>query len=401
VAGSADRSVIVGGARTPIGKFSGGLKDFTAMDLGGIAIEAALQRAGISGADVDYVIMGQVLQAGQGQITARQAAVKGGIPMDVPALTINKVCLSGLSAIAMADQLIRAGEFDVVVAGGMESMTQAPFLLPKARAGYRYGNAEILDATFHDGLFDAFDKMAMGEATETVNDKFGFTREEQDEYAAKSHELAAAAIKEGRFADEIVPVPVPQRKGDPILITEDEGVRPGTTTESLGKLKPAFRKDGTITAGNASQISDGAAAVVVMSRAAAERLGVTDRILAEVGAHGVVAGPDNSLQLQPANAIRAAVAKSDVALEDLKAIEVNEAFAAVGLASQKDLGLSNDVFNVNGGAIALGHPIGASGARLALTVIHELKRRGGGAGAAALCGGGGQGDALILHVPTA
>ncbi|MCW2680665.1 MAG: acetyl-CoA C-acetyltransferase [Frankiales bacterium] len=401
MAGSADRSVIVGGARTPIGKFSGGLKDFTAMDLGGIAIEAALQRAGISGADVDYVIMGQVLQAGQGQITARQAAVKGGIPMDVPALTINKVCLSGLSAIAMADQLIRAGEFDVVVAGGMESMTQAPFLLPKARAGYRYGNAEILDATFHDGLFDAFDKMAMGEATETVNDKFGFTREEQDEYAAKSHELAAAAIKEGRFADEIVPVPVPQRKGDPILITEDEGVRPGTTTESLGKLKPAFRKDGTITAGNASQISDGAAAVVVMSRAAAERLGVTDRILAEVGAHGVVAGPDNSLQLQPANAIRAAVAKSDVALEDLKAIEVNEAFAAVGLASQKDLGLSNDVFNVNGGAIALGHPIGASGARLALTVIHELKRRGGGAGAAALCGGGGQGDALILHVPTA
>jgi acetyl-CoA C-acetyltransferase len=400
VAGSADRSVIVGGARTPIGKFSGGLKDFTAMDLGGIAIEAALERAGIAGSDVDYVIMGQVLQAGQGQITARQAAVKGGIPMDVPALTINKVCLSGLNAIALADQLIRAGEFDVVVAGGMESMTQAPFLLPKARQGYRYGNAEILDATFHDGLFDAFDKMAMGEATETVNDKHGFTREEQDEYAARSHELAAAAIKEGRFADEIVAVPVPQRKGDPVLISEDEGVRPGTTTESLGKLKPAFRKDGTITAGNASQISDGAAAVVVMSRAAAERLGVTDRILAEVGASGVVAGPDNSLQLQPANAVRAAVAKSDVALEDLKVIEVNEAFAAVGLASQKDLGLGNDVFNPNGGAIALGHPIGASGARLALTVIHELKRRGGGAGAAALCGGGGQGDALILHVPT-
>ena len=401
MAGTADRSVIVGGARTPIGKFSGGLKDFTAMDLGGIAIEAALERAGISGSDVDYVIMGQVLQAGQGQITARQAAVKGGIPMDVPALTINKVCLSGLSAIAMADQLIRAGEFDVVVAGGMESMTQAPFLLPKARQGYRYGNAEILDATFHDGLFDAFDKMAMGEATEAVNDKHGFTREEQDEYAARSHELAAAAIKEGRFADEIVAVPVPQRKGDPVLVTEDEGVRPGTTAESLGKLKPAFRKDGTITAGNASQISDGAAAVVVMSRAAAERLGVTDRILAEVGAHGVVAGPDNSLQLQPANAIRAALAKSDVALEDLKAIEVNEAFAAVGLASQKDLGLGNDVFNPNGGAISLGHPIGASGARLALTVIHELKRRGGGVGAAALCGGGGQGDALILHVPTA
>jgi len=396
---SANRTVIVGGARTPIGKLAGGLASLTAQDLGGVAIKAALERAGISGSDVDYVIMGQVLQAGQGQITARQAAVKGGIPMDVPALTINKVCLSGLNAIAMADQLIRAGEFDVVVAGGMESMTQAPYLLPKARQGYRYGNAEILDATFHDGLFDAFDKMAMGEATEKYNDGHGFTREEQDEYAARSHELAAAAIKEGRFADEIVPVEIPQRKGDPIVISEDEGVRPGTTSESLGKLKPAFRKDGTITAGNASQISDGAAAVVVMSRAKAEELGVTDRILAEIGAHGVVAGPDNSLQLQPAQAIKAAIAKSDVALEDLKVIEVNEAFAAVGLASQKDLGLSNDVFNPNGGAIALGHPIGASGARLALTVVHELKRRGGGAGAAALCGGGGQGDALILHVP--
>jgi acetyl-CoA C-acetyltransferase len=393
-----DRTVLVAGARTPIGKLSGGLKDFTAMDLGGFAIAAALERAGIAGDAVDYVIMGQVLQAGQGQITARQAAVKGGIPMSVPALTINKVCLSGLGAIAMADQLIRAGEFEVVVAGGMESMTQAPYLLPKARGGYRYGNAEIIDATFHDGLFDAFDKMAMGEATEKYNDAFGFSREEQDEYAARSHELAAAAIKQGRFADEIVPVSIPQRKGEPVLFSEDEGVRPGTTGESLGKLKPAFRKDGTITAGNASQISDGAAAVVVMTRAKAEQLGVTDRILAEIGAHGVVAGPDNSLQLQPANAIRAAVAKSDVSLEDLKAIEVNEAFAAVGLASQKDLGLGNDVFNPNGGAIALGHPIGASGARLALTVIHELKRRGGGAGAAALCGGGGQGDALIFHV---
>jgi len=401
VASSADRSVIVGGARTPIGKLGGGLSSFTAMDLGGVAIEAALERAGISGSDVDYVILGQVLQAGQGQITARQAAAKGGIPMDVPALTINKVCLSGLNAIAMADQLIRAGEFEVVVAGGMESMTSAPYLLPKARQGYRYGNAEILDATFHDGLLDAFDREAMGESTEKHNDKHGFTREQQDEYAARSHELAAAAIKEGRFADEIVGVEVPQRKGDPIMVSEDEGVRPGTTAESLGKLKPAFRRDGgTITAGNASQISDGAAAVVVMSRAAAERLGVTDRILAEVGASGVVAGPDNSLQLQPANAIRAALAKSDVALEDLKVIEVNEAFAAVGLASQKDLGLGNDIFNPNGGAIALGHPIGASGARLALTVIYELKRRGGGAGAAALCGGGGQGDALIFHVPT-
>ena len=391
-------SVIVSGARTPIGKLSGAFKDLSAVDLGGVAIEAALERSGVTGDQVDYVIMGHVLQAGQGQMTARQAAVKGGIPMTVPALTINKVCLSGLDAIALADQLIRAGEVEVVVAGGMESMTNAPYLLPKARAGYRYGNAEILDATFHDGLFDAFDKMAMGEATEKYNDAFGFTREEQDEYAAKSHELAAAAIKEGRFADEIVPVSIPQRKGDPIVFSEDEGVRPGTTGESLGRLKPAFRKDGTITAGNASQISDGAAAVVVMTRAKAEQLGVADRILAEIGAHGVVAGPDNSLQLQPANAIRAAVAKSDVSLQDLRAIEINEAFAAVGLASQKDLGLGAGVFNPNGGAIALGHPIGASGARLALTVIHELTRRGGGAGAAALCGGGGQGDALIFHV---
>ena len=395
---AADRTVLVAGARTPIGKLAGGLSSFTAMDLGGIAIEAALARAGVAGDQVDYVIMGQVLQAGQGQITARQAAVKGGIPMSVPSLTINKVCLSGLSAIAMADQLIRAGEFEVVVAGGMESMTQAPYLLPKARQGYRYGNAELVDATFHDGLFDAFDREAMGESTEKHNDAYGFTREQQDEYAARSHELAAAAIKDGRFADEIVEVPVPQRKGDPVLFSEDEGVRPGTTPETLGRLKPAFRKDGTITAGNASQISDGAAAVVVMSRAKAEQLGVADRVLAEIGAHGVVAGPDNSLQLQPANAVRAALAKSDVALEDLRAIEVNEAFAAVGLASQRDLGLGNDVFNPNGGAIALGHPIGASGARLALTLVHELRRRGGGAGAAALCGGGGQGDALLFHV---
>ena len=395
---AADRTVLVAGARTPIGKLSGGLSSFTAMDLGGVAIAAALERAGIAGDAVDYVIMGQVLQAGQGQITARQAAVKGGIPMTVPALTINKVCLSGLGAIAMADQLIRAGEFEVVVAGGMESMSQAPYLLPKARQGYRYGNAEMLDATFHDGLFDAFDREAMGESTEKHNDKHGFTREQQDEYAARSHELSAAAIKEGRFDDELVPVPVPQRKGEPVLFAEDEGVRPGTTVESLGRLKPAFRKDGTITAGNASQLSDGAAAVVVMSRAKAEQLGVADRVLAEIGAHGVVAGPDNSLQLQPANAVRAAVAKSDVTLEDLRAIEVNEAFAAVGLASQRDLGLGNDVFNPNGGAIALGHPIGASGARLALTLVHELRRRGGGAGAAALCGGGGQGDALLFHV---
>ncbi|MDT7545085.1 MAG: acetyl-CoA C-acetyltransferase [Actinomycetota bacterium] len=396
MARSENPSVIVAGARTPIGKLSGALKDFTAMDLGGIAISAALERSGVTGDQVDYVIMGHVLGAGQGQITARQAAVKGGIPMDVPALTINKVCLSGLDAIALADQLIRAGEFEIVVAGGMESMTNAPYLLPKARQGYRYGNAEILDATFHDGLFDAFDKVPMGEGTERHQHRYDMTREEQDEFAARSHELAAAAIKEGRFTDEIVPVEIPQRKGDPIVVTEDEGVRPGTTAETLAKLKPAFTKDGTISAGNASQISDGAAAVVVMSKSKAESLGLT--WLAEIGAHGVVAGPDNSLQEQPANAIRAAIAKEGISLDDIDLFELNEAFAAVGIASTKALGVDPAKINPNGGAIALGHPIGASGARIVLHVAHELKRRGGGTGAAALCGGGGQGDALILHV---
>ncbi len=391
-------SVIVAGARTPIGKLSGALKDFTAMDLGGIAIAGALDKAGVSGDQVDYVIMGHVLQAGQGQMTARQAAVKGGISMNVPALTINKVCLSGLDAIALADQLIRAGEVEVVVAGGMESMTSAPYLLPKARQGYRYGNAEILDATFHDGLFDAFDKVPMGEATDNAAKNFAVqTREEQDEFAARSHELAAAAIKEGRFADEIVAVSIPQRKGDPVVVAEDEGVRPGTTAESLAKLRPAFTKDGTLTAGNASQISDGAAAVVVMSKARAQALGLT--WLAEIGAHGMVAGPDNSLQEQPANAIRAALAKSGQDLADIDLFELNEAFAAVGIASTRSLGIDPDKVNVNGGAIALGHPIGASGARVVLHLAHELKRRGGGLGAAALCGGGGQGDALLISVP--
>jgi acetyl-CoA C-acetyltransferase len=397
VARSDNPSVLVAGARTPIGKLSGALKDFTAMDLGGIAIKAALERAGVSPDQVDYVIMGHVLQAGQGQITARQAAVKAGIPMNVPALTINKVCLSGLDAIALADQLIRAGEFEIVVAGGMESMTNAPYMLPKARSGYRYGNAEMLDATFHDGLFDAFDHKPMGETTEGVQHRYDMTREEQDEFAARSHELAAAAIKDGRFADEIVPVEIPQRKGDPVVVSEDEGVRPGTTAETLAKLKPAFVKDGTITAGNASQISDGAAAVVVMSKAKAQELGLT--WLAEIGAHGVVAGPDNSLQEQPAEAIRVAVAKEGIAVEDIDLFELNEAFAAVGIASTKALGIDPAKVNPNGGAIALGHPIGASGARIALHVAHELKRRGGGIAAAALCGGGGQGDALILHVP--
>ena len=398
--GTENRSVIVAGARTPIGKLSGALKDLTAMDLGGIAIKGALDKAGVSGDQVDYVIMGHVLQAGQGQITARQAAVKGGIPMNVPAVTINKVCLSGLDAIALADQLIRAGEVEIVVAGGMESMSNAPFLLPKARQGYRYGNAELLDATFHDGLFDAFDRVPMGEGTERAQANFApQTRQEQDEFSAKSHELAAAAIKDGRFADEIVPVSIAQRKGDPIIVSEDEGVRPGTTAESLGKLKPAFVAGGTLTAGNASQISDGAAAVVVMSKARAEALGLT--WLAEIHAHGIVAGPDNSLQEQPANAINHALAKEGKTVADIDLFELNEAFAAVGIASTRALGIDPAKVNVNGGAIALGHPIGASGARLVLHLAHELKRRGGGLGAAALCGGGGQGDALLISVPKA
>jgi acetyl-CoA C-acetyltransferase len=390
-------SVIVAGARTPIGKLSGAFKDFTAMDLGGVAIKGALEKAGVSPDQVDYVIMGHVIQAAQGQITARQAAVKGGISMNVPALTINKVCLSGINAIGLADQLIRAGEVEIVVAGGMESMTQAPYLLPKARGGYRYGNAEMLDATYHDALFDAFDKVAMGEGTEAHQHKYGMTREEQDEFAARSHELAALAIKEGRFAEEIVPVAIPQRKGDPVLVTEDEGVRPGTTAESLSGLRPAFVKDGTLTAGNASQISDGAAALVIMSKDKAESLGLT--WIAEITAHGMVAGPDTSLQEQPANAIKAALAKIGKTPQDVDLFELNEAFAAVGIASTKALGVDPEKVNVDGGAIALGHPVGMSGARIVLHLAHELKRRGGGLGAAALCGGGGQGDALLITVP--
>ena len=390
-------SVIVSGARTPIGKLLGSLKSFQGVDLGGIAIEAALSRAGISGEQVDYVVMGQVLQAGAGQITARQAAVKGGIPMTVPSLTINKVCLSGLDAIALADQLIAAGEFDVVVAGGMESMTNAPHLLAGARAGYKYGNGTLIDSMAHDGLFCAFDQVAMGESTERYNAKLGISREEQDEFSARSHELAAAAQKNGTFDDEIVAVPIPQRKGEPVLVTTDEGVRPETTAESLAKLRPAFAADGTITAGSASQISDGACAVVVMSRAKAEELGAP--VLAEIGHHGVVAGPDASLQSQPANAIKKALARAGASVSDLDLIEINEAFASVAIQSMRELGVDADKVNVNGGAIALGHPIGASGARIALTLAQELRRRGGGTGAAALCGGGGQGDALILRVP--
>jgi acetyl-CoA C-acetyltransferase len=380
-----------------MGKLLGSLADLPAVDLGGVAIEAALARAGITGDAVDYVIMGQVLQAGAGQITARQAAVKGGVPMTVPALTINKVCLSGLDAIALADQLIGAGEFDVVVAGGMESMTQAPHLLPGSRRGHRYGDARLVDSMAHDGLFCAFDQCAMGESTERYNAKLGITREEQDGFAARSHQLAATAAKNGAFDEEIVPVPIPQRRGEPVLVTADEGIRGETTAESLAALRPAFAADGTITAGSASQISDGGCAVVVMSRAAAERHGAT--VLAEIGHHGVVAGPDASLQSQPANAIAKALSRSGQSVADLDLVEINEAFASVAVYSTRQLGLDPDRVNVNGGAIALGHPIGMSGARLALTLALELRRRGGGTGAAALCGGGGQGDALLLRVP--
>ncbi|WP_073963890.1 acetyl-CoA C-acetyltransferase [Streptomyces sp. CB02460] len=390
-------SVIVAGARTPMGRLLGSLKTFSGADLGGIAIKAALDRAGIGGDQVEYVIMGQVLQAGAGQIPARQAAVKAGIPMNVPALTVNKVCLSGLDAIALADQLIRAGEFDVVVAGGQESMTNAPHLLPKSREGHKYGAIEMLDSMAYDGLTDAYENIPMGESTEKHNTRLGLDRAAQDEIGALSHQRAAAAQKNGLFEAEITPVEIPQRKGDPVLFAQDEGIRPETTVESLGKLRPAFAKDGTITAGTSSQISDGAAAVVVMSKAKAEELGL--EWIAEIGAHGNVAGPDNSLQSQPSNAIRHALKKEGIGVEDLDLIEINEAFAAVAVQSMKDLGVTSDKVNVNGGAIALGHPIGMSGARVVLHLALELKRRGGGTGAAALCGGGGQGDALILRVP--
>jgi acetyl-CoA C-acetyltransferase len=390
-------AVITAGARTPVGRLLGSLSDFTAADLGGIAIKAALERAGVPGDRVDYVIMGQVLQAGAGQIPSRQAAVAAGIPMTVPSLTINKVCLSGLDAIALAAQLIRAGEFDVVVAGGMESMTRAPHLLPGARQGFKFGSAELVDSMALDGLTDAFDHLSMGASTEQHNARRGIGREEQDEFAARSHQRAAEAIKNGLLADEIVPVSVPQRRGDPVIFDTDEGVRADSTAESLSKLRPAFGRDGTITAGSASQISDGACAVVVMSDEAAAAADAP--VLAEVGAHGVVAGPDNSLHSQPANAIARALDKAGLTVADLDLIEINEAFAAVAIGSMRDLGVGPDKVNVNGGAIAIGHPIGMSGARIALHLALELRRRGGGLGAAALCGGGGQGDALLLRVP--
>jgi acetyl-CoA C-acetyltransferase len=392
-------AVITGGARTAVGRLLGSLNGFTAAELGGVVIRAALQRAGLTGGEADYVIMGQVLQAGAGQNPARQAAVAAGIPMTVPALTVNKVCLSGLDAIALAAQLIRAGEFDVVVAGGMESMTGAPHLLPGSRAGYKYGSVEMLDSMARDGLTDAFDHSPMGELTDRHNARLGISRAEQDEFAAQSHQRAATAIKDGVLAGEIIAVPVPQRRGDPVLFDTDEGVRPDTTAESLSTLRPAFSADGTITAGTASQISDGACAVVVMSASAAAAHGAP--VLATVGAHGVVAGPDNSLQSQPSAAIQRALGKAGLAVGDLDLIEINEAFAAVAIQSMRDLGVGPDKVNVNGGAIALGHPIGASGARISLHLIYELGRRGGGLGAAALCGGGGQGSALLFQVPAA
>ena len=395
---STSPSVIVAGARTPIGRLLGGLKELSGADLGGVAIAGALDKSGVGADQVDYVIMGQVLQAGAGQISARQAAHKAGIPMSVTALTLNKVCLSGLNAIAVADQLVRLGEADIVAAGGMESMTNAPHLLPKSREGTKYGDATLVDHMAYDGLWDVFTGQPMGSLTESCNTEgLRLSREEQDAFSARSHQRAAEAWKNGLFDDEVVPVEVPQRRGDPVVVTADEGIRGDTSTESLGRLRPAFGKDGTITAGSASQISDGACAVVIMSRDRADQLGLS--WLAEIGAHGMVAGPDSTLQMQPARAIAAACAKEGVEAGDLDLVEINEAFAAVGIASSLELGISDDRVNVNGGAIALGHPIGMSGARIVLHLALELARRGGGTGAAALCGGGGQGDALVVRVP--
>jgi acetyl-CoA C-acetyltransferase len=375
---------------------SGAFASLSATDLGGIAIKAALERAGLTPDQIDYVFMGQVLQAGAGQITARQAAVNAGIPMTVPATTINKVCLSGINAVYLADQLIQSGEADIVVAGGMESMTNSPYLLPGARAGFRLGDQTVVDSMMYDGLFCAFDQCAMGAGTEKYAASAGLERQPQDELAAKSHERAAAAQKDGLFENEITAVEIPQRKGDPIIVTEDEGVRPGTTAESLGELRPAFDKAGNITAGNASQISDGGSAVIVTSKDKAEDLGIEP--LGELVSFGQVAGPDASLLTQPARAIKLALQKVGKSVGDVDLFELNEAFAAVGVASMRDLGITDEVTNVNGGAIALGHPIGMSGNRLVLHMLLELKRRGGGLGAAALYDGGGQGDAAILRV---
>ncbi len=397
---SNDPTVIVAGARTPMGRMSGSLKGFSGSDLGGFAIKGALAKSGVAPEDVDYVIMGQVLYAGEGQIPARQAAVKAGIPMTVPALSLNKVCLSGIDAIALADQLIRAGEFEIIVAGGQESMTNAPHLLEKSREGFKYGNITLRDHMDYDALSDVFTMQGMGGLTESANTgERAVSREEQDAFAARSHQNAAKAWKDGYFDHEVVTVEIPQRKGEPIEFKTDEGIRADTTPESLAGLRPAFAKDGTITAGSASQISDGACAVVVMKKSKAEELGLA--WLAEIGAHGVVAGPDSTLQSQPAEAIKAACAKEGISPADLDLVEINEAFAAVGLVSARELGLDPEKVNPNGGAIAMGHPLGMSGARITLTLALELARRGGGVGAAALCGGGGQGDALVIRVPAA
>ncbi|MCS5674938.1 MAG: acetyl-CoA C-acyltransferase [Acidimicrobiales bacterium] len=389
-------SVIVSGARTPIGRFNGGLASLTGAQLGAHAISAALERAGLTGDQVHHVIMGQVLQAGQGQITARQAAVLAGIPMDVPALTINKVCLSGLNAMYLADQMITAGDADVVVAGGMESMTNAPYLLAEGRSGVRMGHGEVLDAMIHDGLWCAFDGGHMGDGTERDAAAASISRSAMDDFSAQSHERAAAAQKEGRLEVEISPVPIPQRGGEPLLIDTDEGIRPGTSASSLGNLRAAFATDGAVTAGNASQLSDGGCALVMMSPEKARELDLN--VLARVVSYGMVSGPGTSLLTQPSRAIHDALSKTEFAVDDLSLFELNEAFAAVGLAATDDLGVSDEIVNVNGGAIALGHPIGMSGNRLALTLMNELRRRGGGLGAAALCGGGGQGDALLIEV---
>jgi acetyl-CoA C-acetyltransferase len=388
-------SYIVAGARTPIGKMSGALASFSAAELGSFAIRAALERAGVSPAEVDHVIMGQVLMAGQGQVPSRQAAAKAGIPMNVPAININKVCLSGLNSIYLADQMIQAGDADIVIAGGMESMTNAPYIASGARGGFRYGNTELKDAIIADGLWCAFDSCLMGLGTERYTEG-KISRQQQDELAMKSNQRAAAAIAAGRFADEIIPVSIAQRKGDPLIVSNDEGVRADTTMESLGGLKPAFDKEGTITAANASQLSDGGSAVVMMSERFVKDRGV--KALGQVVSYGMVAGPDNaSLLTQPSRAIMKALSKVGMSVSDINLFELNEAFAAVGVASIADLGITDDIVNVNGGAIALGHPIGMSGNRVALTILHELRRRGGGVGAAALCGGGGQGDAIIVR----
>ena len=389
------RSFIVAGARTPIGKFRGGLAPLRAVDLGGAAIRAALERARLVPDQVEYTVMGHVIQAGQGQITARQASIAAGIPKEIPAITVNKVCLSGMSAIAMADQMIRAGELEIAVAGGMESMTNAPYLAPTAREGSRLGDAPLIDAMIHDGLWCAFDDRHMGAGTDAMNREYGVTREAQDAWAARSHARASTAWDEGRMAEEVVAVPAPQRGGDTVEVGRDEGIRPDTTSEALAELRPAFSPDGSVTAGNASQISDGACAVVVASEAAVERLG--SEPLAEIVSYGMSADRYASLHTVPALAIEKALKKAGRSTADLELVEINEAFAGVASHAARLLELDEAIVNVNGGAVALGHPIGASGARIVLTLALEMRRRGSSLGGTAICGGGGQGDALILR----